>query len=100
MPLELQESLRGHPTPATCVTKMINYPSVGSSDGTLVESAMSIRPPAENLLNVLRANLRRIEAENRDKDLTPAAFELKQLLLCRIANRFSAASELTCADKG
>jgi hypothetical protein len=46
---------------------------------------MSIQPPAD-LLSVLRANLRRIEEQHRDEDLTPAALELKQLLLRRIAN--------------
>ena len=46
---------------------------------------MSIQPPAD-LLNVLRANLRRIEEEHRDEDLTPAALELKRLLLRRIDN--------------
>jgi hypothetical protein len=45
---------------------------------------MSIQPPAD-LLSVLRANLRRIEEQHRDEDLTPDALELKQLLLRRIA---------------
>jgi hypothetical protein len=46
---------------------------------------MSIQPPAD-LLNVLHANLRRIEEENRDQHLTPSALELRHLLLRRIAN--------------
>jgi hypothetical protein len=45
---------------------------------------MSIQPH-EDLLTVLRSNLRRIEEEQRDDDLTPNARELKQLLLHRIA---------------
>jgi hypothetical protein len=45
---------------------------------------MSIQPH-EDLLTVLRSNLRRIEEEHRDDDLTPNARELKQLLLGRIA---------------
>lgn len=46
---------------------------------------MSMEPP-EDLLTVLRGNLRRFEEEHRDEDLTPAARDLKQLLLRRIAN--------------
>jgi hypothetical protein len=46
---------------------------------------MSIQPP-DDLLSVLRTNLRRIEEEHHDDDLAPAALELKRLLLCRIAN--------------
>jgi hypothetical protein len=46
---------------------------------------MSIQPPAD-LLSVLHANLRRIEEQHRDENLTPAALEIKQLLLRRIAN--------------
>ena len=44
---------------------------------------MTVQPP-EDLLTVLRHNLRRIEEEHRDEDLTPAARELKRLLLRRI----------------
>jgi hypothetical protein len=46
---------------------------------------MSIQPPGD-LLSVLRANLRRIEEEHREGDLTPAALELKRILLRRIAD--------------
>jgi hypothetical protein len=42
--------------------------------------------PQDDLLAALRGNLRRIEEEHRDKDLTLAALALKQLLLRRIAN--------------
>ena len=45
---------------------------------------MSIQPH-DDLLHVLRSNLRRIDKEHRDEDLTPEARELKQLLLRRIA---------------
>jgi hypothetical protein len=45
---------------------------------------MSVQPH-EDLLTVLRNNLRRSEEEHRDEDLTPEARELKQLLLRRIA---------------
>ena len=45
---------------------------------------MSIQPH-HDLLHVLRSNLRRIDKEHRDEDLTPEARELKQLLLRRIA---------------
>jgi hypothetical protein len=45
---------------------------------------MSIQPQ-DDLLTALRANLRRIEEEHRDEELTPDASELKQLLLRRIA---------------
>jgi hypothetical protein len=45
---------------------------------------MSIQPQ-DDLLTVLRNNLRRIEEEHHDKDLTPESRELKQLLLRRIA---------------
>ena len=44
---------------------------------------MSIQPH-EDLLTVLRSNLRRIEEEHRDDDLIPHARELKRLLLRRI----------------
>lgn len=44
---------------------------------------MSIQPQ-DDLLTALRSNLRRIEEEHRDKGLTPAAREIKQLLLRRI----------------
>lgn len=42
--------------------------------------------PQHDLLNNLRDNLRHIEDEHHDEDLTPAARELKALLLRRIAN--------------
>lgn len=42
--------------------------------------------PQHDLLNTLRDNLRHIEDEHRDEDLTPAACEMKALLLRRIAN--------------
>jgi len=41
--------------------------------------------PNHDLLDVLRANLRRIEEENYQRRLTPEAEELKALLLRRIA---------------
>jgi len=40
--------------------------------------------PNHDLLDVLRANLRRIEEENYQRRLTPEAEELKALLLRRI----------------
>lgn len=46
---------------------------------------MSI-PPQHDLLDTLRDNLRHIDDEHPDEDLTPAARELKALLLRRIAN--------------
>jgi hypothetical protein len=42
--------------------------------------------PQDDLLAALRGNLRRIEEEHRDKELTSAALALEQLLLRRIAN--------------
>ena len=45
---------------------------------------VSIRPN-HDLLDILRANLRRIEEENYQRRLTPEAEELKALLLRRIA---------------
>ena len=45
---------------------------------------MSIQPH-DDLLTMLRSNLRRIDEEHRDEDLTPEARELKQLLVRRIA---------------
>lgn len=45
---------------------------------------MSIQPQ-DDLLTALRANLRRLEDQHRDEDLTPDARELKKLLLRRIA---------------
>jgi hypothetical protein len=47
------------------------------------EIAMSIQPH-EDLLTVLRSNLRRIDEEHRDEDLSENARELKRLLLRRI----------------
>ena len=44
---------------------------------------MSIQPQ-EDLLTVLRSNLRRIEEEHRDEALSANARELKRLLLHRI----------------
>jgi len=45
---------------------------------------MSIQPQ-NDLLSVLRSNLRRIEEETSQRELTPEARELKTLLLHRIA---------------
>ena len=46
---------------------------------------MTIQPDSD-LLIALRGNLRRIEEGHRNEDLTPAALELKSLILRRIAN--------------
>ena len=45
---------------------------------------MSLQPQ-DDLLGVLRSNLRRIEEESSQHELTPEARELKTLLLRRIA---------------
>lgn len=52
---------------------------------------MTIQPDSD-LLTALRGNLRRIQEEHRDEDLTPAMLELKGLLLRRI-NVIEAAME-------
>ena len=46
---------------------------------------MRVQPQADRL-TVLRSNLRRVEEEYPDEELSPAALDLKRLLLHRIAN--------------
>lgn len=76
-----------YPYSSTCCDEnhKLKFPSQAVSVAFCLESAMSVQPPAD-LLTALRGNLRRIEEEHRDRDLTPAALELKHLLLRRIAN--------------
>lgn len=56
-------------------------------------------PPATDLINALRHNLGRIE-EHGDEGLTPAALELKALILRRIAIIEAAIVIIGLAAKG
>jgi hypothetical protein len=64
----------------TQITKKVYF---AGPFGALLLTTMSIQP-TDDLLTVLRANLRRVQEIPQD-GLTPAALELKVLLLRRIA---------------